>query len=391
MLLFLSSPGCDIAFALVHFLRSRHFCASTHAPRRRFWIDEPRASNSVRQLSFIFSSTPSAHDSSSFSDCFTMKTAYYGSYPPTYNRGNRKGSPDKEQDTKEVANFLLSLKHRSVTPEPHSDDSEPHRSSQVVKAPFGSYSFGNYGYETSMPYMEQSSMSGYMPDDSMTTTSDMPWETLLADSKLVQMKDRDLVPDALFVSMAQMKPCRLSQADRVGCYKAREIGFVGMCCKHCGGQPGFGRYYPNSVRSLAQTTTSQTILKHIGSKCRFCPPQIRNALLELQRQQAHREGLATGRPRYGSRKIFFQRVWSRLHTGKISKQLEDDIKSEDEVSAGTNPTDTDETSMGSYHADDHHHHTLVTTSSKRKNRFGSLPTQKSKRAKTEIAHKYFVV
>jgi len=130
---------------------------------------------------------------------------------------------------------------------------------------------------------------------------------------LVVPKDRDLIPDALFVALGQMKPCQLQQSDRVGCYKTRTLKFLGMSCKHCGGQPGFGRYFPNSVRSLAQTTTSQTILKHIGGKCRFCPPNVRKAVLELQRQQAHKEHLTTGRPRYGSRKIFFQRMWARLH------------------------------------------------------------------------------
>eukprot|EP00535_Pseudo-nitzschia_heimii_P012541 CAMPEP_0197198220 /NCGR_PEP_ID=MMETSP1423-20130617/33263_1 /TAXON_ID=476441 /ORGANISM="Pseudo-nitzschia heimii, Strain UNC1101" /LENGTH=576 /DNA_ID=CAMNT_0042652051 /DNA_START=205 /DNA_END=1936 /DNA_ORIENTATION=- len=130
---------------------------------------------------------------------------------------------------------------------------------------------------------------------------------------LVVHKDRDLIPDALFVALGQMKPCRLQPSDRVGCYKTRTLGFLGMCCKHCGGQPGFGRYFPNSVRSLAQTTTSQTILKHVGGKCRYCPQNVRKALLELQRQQVHKEHLTTGRPRYGSRKIFFQRMWTRLH------------------------------------------------------------------------------
>lgn len=107
-----------------------------------------------------------------------------------------------------------------------------------------------------------------------------------------------------------------------------------MCCKHCGGQPGFGRYFPNSVRSLAQTTTSQTILKHIGGKCRFCPPTIRKAVLELQRQQAHKEGLASSRPRYGSRKIFFQRMWARLHGKQQPEELEDEaegITNDDEL------------------------------------------------------------
>ena len=48
---------------------------------------------------------------------------------------------------------------------------------------------------------------------------------------LVLPKDRDLIPDALFVALGQMKPCRLQQSDRVGCYKTRALGFLGMCCK----------------------------------------------------------------------------------------------------------------------------------------------------------------
>ena len=108
--------------------------------------------------------------------------------------------------------------------------------------------------------------------------------------------------------------------------------FHSFSLQHCGGQPGFGRYFPNSVRSLAQTTTSQTILKHIAGKCRFCPPHIRKAVLELQRQQAHKEHLTTGRPRYGSRKIFFQRMWARLHgpsdDGETAVVVEADVTPE---------------------------------------------------------------
>ena len=95
-------------------------------------------------------------------------------------------------------------------------------------------------------------------------------------------------------------------------FQTRPIGYLGLCCGHCGGQPGFGRYYPNSVRSLAQTTTSQTILKHVTSKCRYCPDDIRRAVLDLQ-QMGSEENSPVGRPRYGSRKIFFQRIWQRLH------------------------------------------------------------------------------
>ena len=139
----------------------------------------------------------------------------------------------------------------------------------------------------------------------------------LTPSDLVKIEDRDLVPDSLLVAMSQMIPCKFTEEDRIGCYKTRKVGFTGMCCKHCGGEPGFGRYFPNSVRSLAQTTTSQTIIKHISGKCKDCPAEVREIVLTLQRQQAATLGRKL---RYGSRKIFFQRMWDRLHGTKKEQE-----------------------------------------------------------------------
>ncbi|KAL7567027.1 hypothetical protein ACA910_019950 [Epithemia clementina (nom. ined.)] len=241
----------------------------------------------------------------------------------------------RDVDTETLAVFLLALKHRSVTPEPTMNDSGTSTPScghaRLETSPSRNNSPVNYDSSSDdacSPPQSPPHISSHLMDSDPQSGDPhrqqlIDFESLIADSKLVCMDDQDLVPDPLFAAMAQMKPCRLQYADRVGCYKNRELGFIGMCCKWCGGQPGFGRYYPNSVRSLAQTTTSQTILKHIGSKCRFCPPDVRNAILELQEVQAAREGLPTGRPRYGSRKIFFQRVWQRLHNGKVTKDLDE--------------------------------------------------------------------
>ena len=260
----------------------------------------------------------------------------------------------KDEDTEALAEFLLALKHRSVTPEPTLNDSSfSSLSSHQITQSSDFRNSSPFQYETSdedtcspnpsPPHVASQLMDGRKPDlqDRL-----MDFDALIADSKLVCIEDRDLVPDPLFAAMAQMKRCRLQHADRVGCYKNRELGFIGMSCKWCGGQPGFGRYYPNSVRSLAQTTTSQTILKHITSKCRFCPPEVRNTILELQQLQAAREGLPTGRPRYGSRKIFFQRVWQRLHDGDLTKDVEEvdektsvSIDSSEEGSIGPNSGD----------------------------------------------------
>jgi hypothetical protein len=296
----------------------------------------------------------------------------YTSYESDSSRQHTANMPHKkfckEEDTEEVASFLLSLKHRSVTPEPTSDDSaslQPSNDSPCSQV---------YGYPTKRPYVDKTpAVLG-----EQQSPADTPVEALLGDSKLVLAKDRDLVPDALFVAMAQMTPCKLSQADRVGCYKTREIGFVGMCCMHCGGQPGFGRYYPNSVRSLAQTTTSQTILKHVGSKCRFCPAHIRDAVNELQRQQAVREGMSSGRPRYGSRKIFFQRVWARLHGGPLAEEFDGSKAVADAVaddSSNQTPSDLESESRRSSPATSDDEGNSEPPSLKRG--FGFLPTQKN--------------
>ena len=253
---------------------------------------------------------------------------------------------EREDDAEEAASFLLTLKHRSVTPEPlysaspsrdsnnsnnyNGNDNKPSKPlsltnqiqerelqvpNPIVGAVYGLPTTGvsSRGFDSVPTLLKEP-----------PTITDEGWQKLRGDSTLVSMKDRELIPDSLFVAMSQMQPCQLTQADRVGCYKTREIGFVGMCCKHCGGQPGFGRFFPNSVRSLAQTTTSQTIVKHVNKKCRSCPPEIRQTLLGLQRVQAAKEGQSTGpRPRYGSRKIFFQLLWSRLHENGLSEDDDD--------------------------------------------------------------------
>ena len=204
-----------------------------------------------------------------------------------------------QSQEEEVASFLLSLKHnhRSITPEPwaQSSDKSAASSSAATLSPPVPVDYHHYSPVPANP-------------------GPIPLEQLIhkSNSALVSLQDADLVPDALFLAMSQMIPTRMSFQDRVGCYKSRPVGYLGMCCKHCGGQPGFGRYFPNSVRSLAQTTTSQTILKHIGGKCRQCPEELKRAVAQLQRLQDDREA-ANGKPRYGSRKVFFQRVWDRLH------------------------------------------------------------------------------
>ena len=131
------------------------------------------------------------------------------------------------------------------------------------------------------------------------------------DRPLVFPDDKDLISDYLYLTLEQMSPCILMEADRVGCYKGRKVGFPGLACKHCVGQAGCGRYFPASEASLSQTTTSQTIMNHVRN-CRRCPLEIRENLELMKRARTGPDGRRADKPKHGGRKVFFHRLWCRI-------------------------------------------------------------------------------
>jgi hypothetical protein len=140
------------------------------------------------------------------------------------------------------------------------------------------------------------------------------WEELVAGGTLVTLDDLGLISSAQFAAMSQMKTCRLTESDQIGWYKDREVGFGGFGCKHCGGRPSFGRYFPKTVGSFAQTTSSHTIIRHITSYCTDCPEAIRVVIQRLQLEDEALQGQSDPEnSNYGSRKVFYDRIWARLH------------------------------------------------------------------------------
>lgn len=126
---------------------------------------------------------------------------------------------------------------------------------------------------------------------------------------VVKEEDREMVTDYLFLLMDQMQTCQFTEEDRTGGrskIKNNCVGFPGMQCKHCHGKAGFGRYFPSSVNALALANSDRNINNHI-QKCRRCPPQIKAELIRLSKDQSQ------GKNRRGLRKLFFQRVWERMH------------------------------------------------------------------------------
>jgi len=127
--------------------------------------------------------------------------------------------------------------------------------------------------------------------------------------KLVMEEDRLLLTDYFFFLMKQLRLCRFSEADRKTRGGKREkvkIGYGGLQCIHCSDLPMSRKFFWSNVDRLANSFAE--IPGHV-LKCKRCPPQTKEALLQLK--QGHPEQMAK-LPR-GSQKVFFRRMWRRLH------------------------------------------------------------------------------
>ena len=126
---------------------------------------------------------------------------------------------------------------------------------------------------------------------------------------LVLEEDHLLLTDYFFFLMKQLRLCRFSEADRKTRGGKREkikLGYGGLQCIHCADVPNSRKFFWSNVDRLANSFAE--IPGHV-LKCRRCPQQTKDALLQLK--QIHPEQMAR-LPR-GSQKVFFRRMWRRLH------------------------------------------------------------------------------
>ena len=106
--------------------------------------------------------------------------------------------------------------------------------------------------------------------------------------------------------------------------KDNEVGFPGMECRHCQGRAGFGRYFPSSVAALSLANSDRNVYNHL-QKCRRCPEAVKTELVRLQKDQSQSKN------RRGLRKLFFNRIWNRMH--------EDSDKDDSDNSSPSSPAE----------------------------------------------------
>jgi len=143
-------------------------------------------------------------------------------------------------------------------------------------------------------------------DKSIVTLDGAP---LPIQEQLVRDEDKLLLTDFLFYLMKQLRLVRFSEADRKTRGGKREkilIGFGGLQCVHCAQAPKSRKFFWSGVDRLANSFAE--IPAHVF-KCKHCHDDVKDALNTLKK--IHPEQMAR-LPR-GSQKVFFRRVWKRLH------------------------------------------------------------------------------
>mmetsp|Transcript_2127 Transcript_2127/g.2432 ORF Transcript_2127/g.2432 Transcript_2127/m.2432 type:complete len:1061 (-) Transcript_2127:116-3298(-) len=138
--------------------------------------------------------------------------------------------------------------------------------------------------------------------------------------KLVLDEDHLLLTDYFFYLMKQLRLCRFTENDRKTRGGKREkikIGYGGLQCIHCANLPMSRKFFWSNVDRLANSFAE--IPGHV-LKCRRCPKQNKDALMRLK--QGHPDQMSK-LPR-GSQKIFFRRMWRRLHDGDPQEDEEEE-------------------------------------------------------------------
>jgi hypothetical protein len=124
---------------------------------------------------------------------------------------------------------------------------------------------------------------------------------------IVHPEDMDMVPPYVYFLMRQVERTHFTEADRFVARSKGPIGFPGFQCRHCRGHAGLGKYFPVTTKSLSTNSTSQNIHSHL-LKCRKVSPYVKDQLLALKDEKSKLPRLEPG-----WRRIFFEKIWSRLH------------------------------------------------------------------------------
>ena len=136
---------------------------------------------------------------------------------------------------------------------------------------------------------------------------------------LVTPEDKPTIAEFLYVVMQQLQPCLFTDADR-NKRRSKNIGSIGVECKHCAGKIDGRKFFWSSVSAAESNFVS--VHSHMMT-CKYISDELKADLAKMKALRREQ----TSRLRTGSQKAFFTRVWNRLHS------KDDDAKDNDKKPA----------------------------------------------------------
>lgn len=123
--------------------------------------------------------------------------------------------------------------------------------------------------------------------------------------QLVLEEDKPQIAEFIFEVMKQLQPCKFTEADR-NKRRLKDVGCVGVECKHCAGQADGRKFFWSSVSAVESNFVS--VHTHMF-ECKMVPQELKEKLVLLKSLRKEQTSLLKN----GSQKAFFSRVWNRLH------------------------------------------------------------------------------
>ncbi|KAL9189982.1 hypothetical protein ACHAXT_009657 [Thalassiosira profunda] len=134
-----------------------------------------------------------------------------------------------------------------------------------------------------------------------------------ASAPLVIPIDKRHITPFTYHLLLQMRPCAFTEADRVGKRKNTKVGHPGLACRHCLGLHSNGRFFPRSVKTLADASkTLDPAYRHMLG-CESCPSHVKEGLQNLRMYHDDEKKKLP----FGSWKSFFVKVFDRLHRNEL--------------------------------------------------------------------------
>ena len=146
-----------------------------------------------------------------------------------------------------------------------------------------------------------------------TNTYTFPEGTLLR--TFLKPTDMHLVTQFTYAILSELEVAYFTWRDRRGNRRKLTMGYPGMACRYCKGETGrTGRYFPSSVKTMADSKkTLFSVYDHL-SCCQKCPTIVKKQLLQLFGEHVDEQGKKV--KRHGSQRDFFRRVYNMLHSIK---------------------------------------------------------------------------